>query len=126
MSFTKTSFFNANFTDTINLLNNKQVINYNPGIDNSFAGGSLHALVQNLTEPQCTQLTRTNTQAQYGLPELPLNPCNLTSQPSQEKTYFGAFVRGNCPESCKNLVHLLIIFRSFITWSHSNLFLQSS
>ena len=124
--FTETSFSTANFTDTINLLNNKQGINSNRGTDNVFNGASLHLLDHNLTEPLYSQLTRTSTQAPYAFPELPLNPCNSTSRPSEQKTYLGALIRRNCPKSCKNLVHLLIIFLSFITSSHSSLFLQSS
>ena len=124
--FTETSFSNANFTDTISLLNNKQTINSNHGIDNSFTGASLHLLVHNLTEPPCSQLTRTNTQAPYAFPELLLNPCNSTSPTSKHKTCLGALIRRNCPKLYKNLVHLLILFLSFITSSHFNLFLESS
>ena len=126
-SFTETSFSTANFTDTINLLNNKQAaINSNRGIDNLLTGAVPHLIVHNLTQPPCSRLIQTNTQASYTLPELSLNPCNSASPPSQQKTSLGASIRRNCSKSCKNLVHLLIIFLSFITWSHSNLLLQSS
>ena len=124
--FTETSFSTANFTDTISLLNSKQAINSNRGIDNSFTGASLHLLAHNLTEPPCSQLTRTNTQAPYTFPELSLNLCNSTSRTSQYKTCLGALIRRNYPKSCKNLAQLLILVLSFITSSYSNLFPQSS
>ena len=84
--FEETFFSTANFTGTINLLNNKQAIDSNRGIDNSFTGTSLHLFMHNLTEFPCSQLTQTNTQTPYALPELSLNPCNSTSRTSQQKT----------------------------------------
>ena len=120
--FKETSFSTANFTDTINLFNSKQAINSNGGIDNSFTGASLNLLAHNLTEPPCSQITRTNTQTPYVFPELSLNPCNSTSRPSQQKACLGALIRRNYPKSCKNLVHLLIIFLPLITLSHSNIY----
>ena len=84
--FEETFFSTANSTGTINLLNNKQAIDSNRGIDNSFTGTSLHLFMHNLTEFPCSQLTRKNTQTPYALPELSLNPCNSTSRTSQQKT----------------------------------------
>ena len=63
--FTETSFSTANFTDTIILFNSKQAINSNRGTGSSFTGVNLNLLVDTLTEPPCSQLTRTNTQAPY-------------------------------------------------------------
>ena len=86
---TETSFSIASFTNTINLLNSKQVINSNLGIDNSFSAVSVYLVVHNLAESLCLQLTQSNKQNPHV--ELSLDPYSSTFRTSQRKTYLQQF-----------------------------------